>query len=158
VTVVAGSSASTQIGGAGTNSVSLRALDNAGNISSLVSLPVNIDLTSPTVTVSASRSFFRPDDRRITFTVSGTITDDLSGVNPGTAAFTVTDEDGRIQRSGPVTLGRGGSYSFTVSLRASRDGEDRDRRRYKITVSAKDFAGNLGSAATTVIVPRGPGH
>ena len=44
-TVAAGSSASTQISGQGTNSVSLRALDNAGNISSLASLAVNIDMT-----------------------------------------------------------------------------------------------------------------
>src|SRR5260370_18481590 len=44
-TAVAASSASTQISGEGANSVNLRALDSAGNISSLVSQPVNIDLT-----------------------------------------------------------------------------------------------------------------
>ncbi len=52
VTSVTGSSASTQISGEGTNSVGLRALDNAGNISSLVTAPVNIDITPPVVTVT----------------------------------------------------------------------------------------------------------
>jgi hypothetical protein len=52
VTAVAGSSASTQISGESMNSASLRALDNAGNISPLASAPVNIDLTAPTVSVT----------------------------------------------------------------------------------------------------------
>ena len=51
VTVITGRSASTQISGEGTNSVGLRALDNAGNISTLAISPVNIDLTPPVVTV-----------------------------------------------------------------------------------------------------------
>jgi len=33
-----------------------------------------------------------------------------------------------------------------------------DGRQYTITVSAKDFAGNLGSAATIVTVPHDQGH
>ena len=91
-------------------------------------------------------------------TVSGTITDSLSGVNPSTAAFAVVDEYGSVQPSGPVTLGTGGSYSFKVSLQASRNGNDKDGRQYSITVSAKDYAGNLGSAAAIVTVPHDQGH
>jgi hypothetical protein len=159
VTVVAGSSASTQISGEGTNSVNLRVLDNAGNISSLVSQPVNIDLTAPAVNVSASpSSIWPPNGRMVPVTVSGTITDNLSGVNSSTAAFAVVDEYGSVRPSGPVTLGPGGNYSFTVSLQASRNGNDKDGRQYVITVSAKDFAGNVGSAATTVTVPHDQGH
>ena len=159
VTVAAGSSASTQISGQGTNSVGLRALDNAGNISSLVTAAVNIDLTPPVVNVLANpSSLWPPNGKMVPVTVSGTITDNLSGVNPSTAAFAVVDEYGSIQPSGPVSLGPGGSYSFTVSLQASRNGNDQDGRQYTITVSAKDFAGNLGSAATTVTVPHDQGH
>jgi glycosidase len=154
VTVVAASSASTQISGEGTNSVNLRALDNAGNISSLVSQPVNIDLTPPAVNVSASpSSIWPPNGRMVTVTVSGTITDTLSGVDTSTAAFAVVDEYGNVNPNGLVTLGPGGNYTFTVSLQASRNGNDLDGRQYMITVSAKDLAGNLGSAATTVTVP-----
>jgi glycosidase len=159
VTVAAGSSASIQISGQSTNSVGLRALDNAGNISSLVTAAINIDLTPPAVSVLANpSSLWPPNGMMIPVTVSGTITDGLSGVNPSTAAFVVVDEYGGIQPSGPVSLGPGGSYSFTISLQASRKGNDRDGRQYTITVSAEDFAGNLGSAATTVTVPHDQGH
>jgi len=159
VRVVAGSSASTQISGEGMNSANLRVLDNAGNISSLVSQPVNIDLTPPAVSVSASpSSIWPPNGKMVPVTVSGTITDNLSGVNPSTAAFAVVDEYGSVHPSGIVTLGPGGSYSFTVSLQASRNGNDKDGRQYMISVSAKDFAGNRGSAATTVTVPHAQGH
>ncbi len=106
VTVVAGSTASTQISGEGMHSVGLRALDNAGNISSLVTLPVNIDLTPPAVNVSANpSSLWPPNGKMVPVTVSGTITDSLSGVNSSTAAFAVVDEYGIIQPSGPVSLG-----------------------------------------------------
>lgn len=91
-------------------------------------------------------------------TISGTITDSLSGVNPSTAAFAVVDEYGNVQPRGPVTLGSGGSYSFQVRLQASRNGNDLDGRQYKITVSARDNAGNLGSSATVVTVPHDKGH
>ena len=159
VTAVAGSSASTQISGAGTNSVGLRALDNAGNISALVTAAVNIDLTPPTVNVSANpSSLWPPNGKMVSVTVSGTITDSLSGVNPITAAFAVVDEYGSVQPHGPVHLGPGGNYSFTVLLQASRNGNDTNGRLYTITVSAQDLAGNLGSAATTVTVPHDQGH
>ena len=159
VTVVAGSSASTQINGGGTNSVSLRALDNAGNISSLVSEPVNIDLAPPVVSVLASpSSLWPPNGNMVLVTVSGSITDNLSGVKPGTAAFSVVDEYGSVQPSGPVTVGVRGGYSFTISLQASRLDSDMDGRQYTITVSANDFAGNHGSASTTVTVPHHHGH
>jgi glycosidase len=153
VTAVAGSSASTQISGQGRDSVGLRALDSAGNISLLVNRAVNIDLTAPAVSVSASASTSRPaDGRTVSLAISGTISDNLSGVDFSTAAFVVVDKNGAVQASGPVTFGPGGSYSFTVSLQDSRQGDDENGRRYTITVSAKDLAGNSGSASTTVNV------
>jgi glycosidase len=159
VTGVAGSSASTQITGGGTNSVTLRALDNAGNISSPVNLAVNIDLTSPIVSVSANPSLLWPTNgKMVPVTVSGSVTDTLSGVDSHTAAFSVVDEYGLVQPSGPVTLGAGGSYSFTVSLQASRNNNDKDGRQYTIKVSAKDLAGNAGSGTTIVTVVHDQKH
>ena len=52
VTAAAGSSAQTSVNGEGSYSVGLRALDNAGNISSLASLSFGIDVTAPTVAVT----------------------------------------------------------------------------------------------------------
>jgi hypothetical protein len=89
----------------------------------------------------------------VSVTVSGSITDSLSGVNPSTAAFAVTDEYGQVQPHGPVTLGTGGNYSFSIQLQASRNENDLDGRHYTITVSASDYAGNVGSGSAFVTVP-----
>ncbi len=159
VIAFAGSSTSTQLTAEGSYNVGLRALDNAGNISALATALVKIDVTPPVVNVSASPSSLWPvNGKMVPVTVSGTITDSLSGVNPGTAAFAVVDEYGSIQPTGPVSLGAGESYSFTILLQASRNGNDRNGRQYTITVSATDYAGNLGSAAATVTVPHDQGH
>jgi hypothetical protein len=86
------------------------------------------------------------------------ITDSLSGVDPTTAAFAVVDEYGSVQPQGPVTLGSGGSFSFQVLLQASRNENDQDGRQYTVTISARDYAGNLGSSAKTVTVPHDRAH
>jgi hypothetical protein len=99
-----------------------------------------------------------PNGKMVKVTVSGAIRDSLSGVDPSTAAFAVVDEYGSVQPHGPVTLGVGGSYAFTVLLESSRHGNDSDGRHYSITVGANDLAGNPGSAAATVIVPHDQGH
>ena len=91
-------------------------------------------------------------------TISGTMTDSLSGVNRSSAAFAVTDEYGQVQPSGPVTVGSNGSYSFVINLQASRHGDDMDGRLYTITVSVRDNVENLGTATTTVVVPHDQGH
>ena len=52
VTAVAANSTSTSVSGEGSYSLGLRALDNAGNISSLSSLNFAIDITPPTVMVT----------------------------------------------------------------------------------------------------------
>jgi hypothetical protein len=103
-------------------------------------------------------TLWTPNGKMVSVTVSGTITDSLSGVNPSTAAFAVTDEYGQVQPHGPVTVGTGGSYSFTVRLQASRNGNDHDGRHYTIAVSASDYAGNVGSGAAVVTVPHDQGH
>lgn len=62
-----------------------------------------------------------------------------------------------MQPNGPVTLGPGGAYAFTVLLEASRLGTDLDGRLYTITVSASNNAGKTGSHAGAVIVPHNQG-
>ena len=78
-------------------------------------------------------------------------------MNVNTAAYAVTDEYGRVQPPGSITLGSSGSYSFTIQLQASRNDDDTDGRQYIITVSAQDNAGNTGSAATGMTVPHDQG-
>jgi hypothetical protein len=94
-------------------------------------------------------------------TISGTITDAGSGVDPTTAAYAVTDEYRLDQPRGSVHVEMDGSntfsYSFQIHLQASRQSNDRDGRQYTITVSAQDTAKNKGSTSTVVIVPHDQG-
>jgi hypothetical protein len=113
--------------------------------------------TPPAVTLSATpRSLWPPNGKVVPVTVSGTITD--TGCAITGAAYAVTDEYGQVQPSGPVTLGAGGAYSFTVLLQASRLGTDLDGRHYTITVSASNNAGKTESQTGSVIVPHDQGH
>jgi serine protease len=127
------------------------------NLREAISL-IPVDTTPPLVTILASpRTLWPPNGKMVPVIISGTITDSESGVDTSTAAYAVTDEYGSIQPSGTVTLGANGSYSFTIQLQASRNGNDKDGRQYIITVGAQDDAGNEGSAATGVVVPHDQG-
>src|SRR5262249_27831900 len=134
-------------------------VDKAGNVADLVTISgINIDKTPPVITVSANpTTLWPPNGNMLPVTVSGTITDTVSGVQAGTASYAVTDEYGSVQPSGPITLGGNGSYALTIQLQASRNGDDLDGRQYTITISAQDNAGNTGSAATVVTVPHDQG-
>ncbi len=113
-----------------------------------------VDVTPPQVTAAADPSvLWPPQGQMVLVTVAGTVSDDLSGVDRSSAAFVVRDGVGAIQAQGPVTLDVDGSYSFALALQASRSGSDLDGRLYRISVSAQDNAGNVGSALTTVVVP-----
>jgi probable HAF family extracellular repeat protein len=120
-----------------------------------VATPAVVDKTPPLITVSASPATLSPPNGRlVTVAVSGAITDGANGSGVQASTYQVTDEYGQIQPSGSLTLVNG-EYAFSVALQASRRGNDRDGRRYTITVSATDQAGNRGDALTLVTVPHG---
>ncbi len=139
----------------GVYSVLARATDAAGNQEVPLALPtIRIDQTPPTSAPSADpSSLWPPDGRTVMVTVTGRITDNLSGVDLGGASYTVDDSEGVVHEGGPVALSADGSYAFEVPLAARRDGEDRAGRVYTITISRRDLAGNLGSWSVTVTVP-----
>ena len=120
---------------------------------------INIDTAPPAVTASASpTTLWPPNGKMITAKISGTMADTVSGVNSNTAVFAVKDSYGLVQPSGPLSVAPNGTYSFTVSLEARRDAQDKNGRLYTILVSAQDNAGNVGSATTTVIAPHDQGN
>ena len=130
-----------------------------GSIGVLLNNNQPLDTTPPVITLSVTpKVLWPPKGKMLPVTISGTITDTGSGVNLSSAAYFVTDEYGLIQPTGVITLGAGGSYSFTVLLQASRQGSDLDGRRYSITVRASDNAGNAGSQSTVVTVPHDQGN
>ena len=117
-----------------------------------------VDHEPPAITLLASPSVLAPPTSQpVPVAVSGQISDDLSGVDRSTAVFTIRDGDGIVQPSTPILVGASGRYSFTVALAASGSGSAPGARHYRITVSARDVAGNTGSAAATVVVPHDQG-
>ncbi|HET8782496.1 MAG TPA: PQQ-binding-like beta-propeller repeat protein [Pyrinomonadaceae bacterium] len=124
--------------------------DNAGNSATFTSPAVNIDLTLPVVTASANPSTASKRPQPVSVTISGSATDALSGI--GSASFNVIDEYGVAQPSGSVTVQPNGSYSFTLSLPATKQGNDKNGHLYTIVVTALDRAGNARTATTTLTI------
>jgi hypothetical protein len=116
------------------------------------------DTLPPAITASASPDILWPaNSKMVSVRVTGTIRDSGTGVRPGSAAYAVVDEYGRIEPHGSISVASDGSYSVTVLLQASREGGDRDGRHYTMTISAADKAGNIGSKQVVVIVPHDQG-
>ena len=112
------------------------------------------DHEAPIITISASPNIlWPPNSMMVPVALSGNISDSGSGVKQDSPRYSVIDEYGKVQPSGPISLAPDGNYSVVVWLQASRDGSDRNGRRYSITVSATDDAGNNGSNQSSVVVP-----
>jgi hypothetical protein len=124
--------------------------------------PSAIDTVPPTISIGAKPSIlWPPNGGLVTVTVSGTIQDNPggSGVNTLNTCFFVVDQYHQVQPTGSVTLASDGSYSFTVQLQASREGNDPNGRVYSIAVNASDNNGNsAASAVAKVMVPHDQEH
>jgi hypothetical protein len=144
-----------RVAGDGAHAISFWSVDRAGNQETSRFQPIRIDGTAPPITVSATMQQLRtPKGNTALTTVTGNISDPLSGIDPSSATYSVADEYRLVQPSGHVTVQADGSYSFTLTLDASRNNNDKDGRTYQITVQARDLAGNNGAASVTLIVPR----
>lgn len=151
--------ASFSVAGDGVHQFLFYSVDFAGNEELAKTLSIKIDATPPIITGAAQpATLWPPNEQMSSISVSGAITDAMSGVNAGTATFEVTDEYGLIQPSGSVMLGTDGRYAFTVALQAARRGDDQDGRLYRVTVRAGDNAGNTNFTSTVVIVPHDQGE
>jgi hypothetical protein len=105
-----------------------------------------VDYTPPLVTARPTAiTPWPPTGSQEQITIAGKITDDLSGVAPGTAQFSVRNIFGAVQLEGPITVNADGSYSFTFPLAVHTV-----PTLCVVIVSARDYAGNTGSAVTVV--------
>jgi len=112
------------------------------------------DTTPPAITFSVNtKTLWPPNGQMVPVTVRGTIQDADSGMNDSSVGYEVIDEYREVQPSGHMALDSAGNYSFTVLLRASCDGKDKDGRIYQIQVRAQDNAGNRAVKWSNVIVP-----
>ncbi len=110
--------------------------------------------TAPVITVApAPTNLWPPNGRTIPVSLSGKITASGCSLNPTSARYVVQDEYGQVQPQGSIAIGNDGTFSFNVQLLASRRGDDRNGRKYTITISAQTPAGAIGSATTVVTVP-----
>jgi probable HAF family extracellular repeat protein len=137
----------------GIHSVHLFSVDNADNQEPVQTFVVQLDKTAPSVSVGTNPAVLTPPNNKMrSVTVSGSITDNLSGIV--SASFRVVDEYGLLQPAGSVTVGPSGGYSFVISLRAGRDGKDKDGRFYTVFVRGVDAAGNATESSAQVHVPK----
>ena len=127
------------------------------NNSAILFTSAVVDATGPTVTATAPGTLWPPNGKTIPVLVRGTISDSGSGVNRSSARFAVTDEYGAVQPSGSIVVAADGSFTVSVPLVADRLGADADGRKYTIVVTARDNAGNTGSATVVVNVPHDQG-
>jgi hypothetical protein len=138
------------VSGNGSHTVNLWSVDKVGNTETMGSLAVNIDSTQPGVTCNVSPATAAKSVNPVTITVTGHATDTVSGVSiTDGATFSVVDEYGVTQPSGPITLQSNGNYSFTLTLPATKNVGDA-AHVYTITVRGTDRAGNTNTASDTL--------
>jgi hypothetical protein len=111
----------------------------------------------PVATCVVSPNILWPPNRKsVSVTVSGQLT---AGTSALTAeSFSVIDSYDQIQPNGTLTLGAGGSFSFSIPLIASRNGSDPNGRTYTIYVAGRDTIGNVGICSAVVTVPHDQGN
>lgn len=146
------SGSSLSLTASGIYSILFRSTDLDDNVESPGSITIALDSKAPVISEDASPAILLANTGPIQVKISGKISDNLSGVNPGSTRFAVHDEYGKVQPTGLVTIDSNGNYSFTVSLRTFVKDDDTDGRLYTIRVSAADNAGNTHSGATMVTV------
>jgi outer membrane protein assembly factor BamB len=140
------------VSNAGAHTILFWSQDQANNTEAQSSLSFAVDAGAPLINIAASPSSAPKRSTALNVTISGSITDMPSGVQPNSATYAVFDEYGVRQPTGSVFLQSNGSYSFTLSLPATRNNKDSDGHKYTITVRAADQAGNTGAASTVVTI------
>lgn len=162
VIVVSGSSTSVNVNTEGFTTIELRAVDNAGNVSALVTQVIKLDTTAPQITLTTNLLTLSPPNHTYqTFSITDFVssaTDNLDttlDVSDVVISLATSDEADDAKGSGDgntkndIVIAAG---CKSVMLRRER-AEGGNGRVYKITVRVKDLAGNIGSAVRQVFVP-----
>lgn len=133
-------------GSNGIHTITYWSVDKVLNTETAQNVQLKIDQQAPSITMSATPSSVLASSTPVTVTVSGRITDALSGINPQTVSYRVIDEYSVFEPTGPITLQANGDFSFTITFPATKNASDR-QHVYTINISAGDMAG-VGKSAT----------
>jgi aqualysin 1 len=132
----------------------VQAIDLIGNVSrARVSIVVSNrrDEMPPHIELTAARTLvWRRHGVAVPVTFTGSVSDNAGTMKA--VSFTVTDEYGSVQPSGVASVATDGRFRITIELEARRRGQDFDGRRYVMSVTATDLAGNSATAVADVVV------
>jgi hypothetical protein len=132
----------------------VKARDEAGNEDPTpASVSFTVDTTPPAVDLNQPNPsiLWPPNGEMVPVVFSGSAVDIGSGLDRLT--YTMVDEYGEFGSAGAITTEPTGGFSFILSLKADRDGNDSKDRIYTVTVTAVDMAGNATEKTVTVMVP-----
>lgn len=142
------------VSGNGQHNVSFWSEDVAGNPEVPQTQAVGIDALAPTLTTTANPNRIWPtNSKMVTVTISGTVTDALSGPNTATGTYSTLDSYGFVEPSGTFAIAPNGTYSFTIQVEAMRNKKDTLGRTYTVTLHASDVAGNEASKSVDILIP-----
>ena len=122
----------------GLHTVRFQAADRAGNVTAFVTVTFTLDATSPVVVITSPANGLAT---RTNVTVSGRVTDNLSGV----AALLAQVDAGSFR---DVAFDGGGNYSFATTLLTDGNADG----THTVRVQATDQAGNVSNVATVSFV------
>ena len=136
----------------GMTTVLFRSTDRAGNVETAGSQTIKVDLTDPTVQVTANPATIWPPNCQIeNVTIAGTGSDAVSGLSQ--VSYVITDEYGMPFSIGTRSLsGASATWSDILAAEARRNGDDTDGRLYTIVATITDVAGRTSTSTVTVIV------
>lgn len=137
----------------GTNVVLYRSADAAGNAETAGQLVVKIDKTAPAASLTATPDTIWPaNNQPFEVTLNGTGSDATSGL--ASVTYVVTDEYGTpLSIPARALAGTSLQWAEALTVEASRRGNDRDGRLYRVTATVTDAAGNTTNAAADILVP-----
>ena len=137
----------------GMNVILYRSADRAGNAETAGSLVLNIDKTAPSLSLSATPDRIWPaNNQPFEVSLAGAGSDATSGL--ASVTYVVTDEYGSPLSIPTRSLsGNTAAWAEALTVEASRRGDDRDGRLYRVTATVTDVAGNTTTATADIVVP-----
>ncbi|HEX8499719.1 MAG TPA: family 10 glycosylhydrolase [Pyrinomonadaceae bacterium] len=140
------------LGAEGTHVVLYRSADAAGNAETAPSLVVKIDKTAPALSLTATPDRIWPaNNQPFEVSLAGAGSDATSGL--ASVSYVVTDEYGApLSIPARALSGTSAGWAEALTVEASRRGDDRDGRLYRVTATVTDEAGNTATAADVVVV------